>query len=528
MFNCGWFHQWCIDVIPLIYDDSLSIYELLCKFHRQLELLRKSLEETKEQVETNEQDIAQLKTDVQNINTAINDLTTKVNKNISDIQNINSNIVDINAVLDTHNSAIGSINDSISTINTKLTNITSQLESINTEINTIKSTYLTKNNPQFTGTMTGENAELTGDASAQHFIGDLMGNADTATSASSADKLKTSYLINGWWFDGENNPNVSINHIEGSQHAPQPIADFNVTQPQDFNVGYPLNGFFTGNNTVLNTVELQQHRFPSILTQSTNLPYLFNVYANGNASTSYNGANYTKFNKPKYHLNGSVISIGSLQGKTTPQHQLGFMCGLPLIFYRFNIINGTKSTTYPVPDNVDYGSIKWSPWFCLTTTFKTPLVSGGDNYYNASDLIIPELLTPFVGYYNPTSKTFTHISIFYPEVTFDIDFDDGVTPVTFNYTVKPTDTQTTKHYIFNTGSTIVTFTINYKLNDDYSIYLNVTADNNIVPEINNATLTLIYQLPTTDFNHNDSGLYYATSIEPIPQFENEYRDSIDI
>lgn len=47
MFGCnkGYFRFWCQKVLPLVYDESLSYYELLCKVVKQLEEVMKNLDE---------------------------------------------------------------------------------------------------------------------------------------------------------------------------------------------------------------------------------------------------------------------------------------------------------------------------------------------------------------------------------------------------------------------------------------------------------------------------------------------------
>lgn len=159
---CNFFHNWCVHVIPLIYDDSLTLYESFCKFYRQLEILRKALEETQEQVEINEKDIADLNTALtaltERVTTAENNITkntgdiaknandistnaSNIAKNAADITKINSTIDDINteinsinAILNAHTSSISSINDSIGQINTKITTIQNRLTTAETNI----------------------------------------------------------------------------------------------------------------------------------------------------------------------------------------------------------------------------------------------------------------------------------------------------------------------------------------------------------------------------------------------------------
>lgn len=59
------FRFWCQKVLPLVYDDSLSYYEVLCKV---VDYINKLIENDKAMAEAilkNEQDIAQLKTEME-------------------------------------------------------------------------------------------------------------------------------------------------------------------------------------------------------------------------------------------------------------------------------------------------------------------------------------------------------------------------------------------------------------------------------------------------------------------------------
>lgn len=52
MFGCnkGYFRFWCQKVLPLVYDESLSYYELLCKVVKHLEVVMKNLDELDERL----------------------------------------------------------------------------------------------------------------------------------------------------------------------------------------------------------------------------------------------------------------------------------------------------------------------------------------------------------------------------------------------------------------------------------------------------------------------------------------------
>lgn len=56
---------WCQMVLPLVYDDSLSYYELLCKVKDYINKLIKSDKDIMEAVNANSNDIKQLQDDVE-------------------------------------------------------------------------------------------------------------------------------------------------------------------------------------------------------------------------------------------------------------------------------------------------------------------------------------------------------------------------------------------------------------------------------------------------------------------------------
>ena len=62
--NMRGFGFWCQKILPLVYDDSLSYYEVLCKLKAKLNEVIEQLNATNEQVNTNTTDIAQLKTEL--------------------------------------------------------------------------------------------------------------------------------------------------------------------------------------------------------------------------------------------------------------------------------------------------------------------------------------------------------------------------------------------------------------------------------------------------------------------------------
>lgn len=62
---------WCHKIIPLVYDNSLSYYELLCKVVEYINNIIKDVNALGTQVNINMQDIAELKTEVEMLQTEL-------------------------------------------------------------------------------------------------------------------------------------------------------------------------------------------------------------------------------------------------------------------------------------------------------------------------------------------------------------------------------------------------------------------------------------------------------------------------
>lgn len=69
MPDLNYFRFWCYKVLPLVYDDSLSYYEVLCKV---VDYINKLIEQDKifgAEIEGLKQDLATVKTWIDNFNT---------------------------------------------------------------------------------------------------------------------------------------------------------------------------------------------------------------------------------------------------------------------------------------------------------------------------------------------------------------------------------------------------------------------------------------------------------------------------
>ena len=62
---------WCFKVLPLVYDDSLSYYEVLCKVVAKLNEMREALNDLPETLKEIEAAIAQLQAWIDNFDTSI-------------------------------------------------------------------------------------------------------------------------------------------------------------------------------------------------------------------------------------------------------------------------------------------------------------------------------------------------------------------------------------------------------------------------------------------------------------------------
>ena len=62
---------WCFKVLPLVYDDSLSYYEVLCKVKDKLNEMIDSLDELSDSVKEMQEVIAQLQQWIDNFDTTV-------------------------------------------------------------------------------------------------------------------------------------------------------------------------------------------------------------------------------------------------------------------------------------------------------------------------------------------------------------------------------------------------------------------------------------------------------------------------
>lgn len=94
--GCPGFYGWCQRVIPTIFDESFSYYELMCKLLYLInDILNLNIDDLKKLIQKNSDDIAQLQIDVKNLQDLYNALKLLVDQHTTDITNINSRIDNI-------------------------------------------------------------------------------------------------------------------------------------------------------------------------------------------------------------------------------------------------------------------------------------------------------------------------------------------------------------------------------------------------------------------------------------------------
>lgn len=110
----------CNKILPLVYDNSLTYYEVLCK-------LTAKINEVINHLNTQETEIANLKQSYENINTSVQEIIgslTIVNNNINVI---NTNIQIINNNITTLSESINSLNERVTILENKKTTYTQSL-----------------------------------------------------------------------------------------------------------------------------------------------------------------------------------------------------------------------------------------------------------------------------------------------------------------------------------------------------------------------------------------------------------------
>lgn len=127
------FRFWCQKVLPLVYDDSLSYYETLCKFSEKLNEVINNTNELSEQYQN-------VGATLEEITTKLNELDTNMTGFINDIQREFSQLeTNINNKVDTKlasvDEKIAQVDSTISRLETEVDSKIAELEiKVNTEI----------------------------------------------------------------------------------------------------------------------------------------------------------------------------------------------------------------------------------------------------------------------------------------------------------------------------------------------------------------------------------------------------------
>lgn len=114
-------------IVPLVYDDTLSYYEFVCKLLNKLEQIIDTLNELGVKVDALEQAVSQL----QDIVNGLDGRLTIVEGDVSDLKTAVQNI---NTVIEGINTTISNLNNRVETVENNITTINNSIESINQTI----------------------------------------------------------------------------------------------------------------------------------------------------------------------------------------------------------------------------------------------------------------------------------------------------------------------------------------------------------------------------------------------------------
>lgn len=110
----------CNKILPLVYDNSLTYYEVLCK-------LTDKINEVINRLNMQETEITNLKQSYENINTSIQEITNSLTNVNNSINVINTNIQIINNNINTLSESVNSLNERVTILENKKTTYTQLL-----------------------------------------------------------------------------------------------------------------------------------------------------------------------------------------------------------------------------------------------------------------------------------------------------------------------------------------------------------------------------------------------------------------
>ena len=114
-------------IVPLVYDDTLSYYEFVCKLLKKLEEVIDTLNELGVKVEALEEAVAQLQT-------IVNGLDERLTVVEGDVSGLKTAVENINTVIEGINTAISGLNNRVETVENNITSLNNSVESINQTI----------------------------------------------------------------------------------------------------------------------------------------------------------------------------------------------------------------------------------------------------------------------------------------------------------------------------------------------------------------------------------------------------------
>lgn len=120
-------------IVPLVYDDTLSYYEMLNKF----------IVKTNEVIETCNTlgvEVDQLKEAVERLNTIVSQFDERITQNENDIADLQNAVNSINSSIDSINGTIETMQIAITNNTNEITNINSSIDSINSNISDMQDT----------------------------------------------------------------------------------------------------------------------------------------------------------------------------------------------------------------------------------------------------------------------------------------------------------------------------------------------------------------------------------------------------
>ena len=306
------FRYWCQKVLPLVYDDSLSYYELLCKV---VDYLNKTME-----------DVETLHGDVTNLRTAYEKLQSYVNNYFStlDVQE------EINNKLDNMASS-GELYEIIRRYTDPIVN------EQNEKINVLKSrmdTFASLPN----GSTTGD-AELTdirvgynsivypsaGDAVREQ-VGELNGDLTQLANATNCTKIVGINIVDTKYLEGQKFADIDIDSPNGSYET---VVVLKNALKQDINVGDYLKIVAYDNNNNLVDIGYFVYRFVDDNNQT-----IYQQYANNRTEVT------------AYIPKNSTLWI--ICSKNTPQYTNIIFKGVTVFK---EIFNGTTQSWSPTVDD---------------------------------------------------------------------------------------------------------------------------------------------------------------------------------